>query len=160
MSCSEGTALTPSRDIVALPRNAYRHFLSIPTRWMDNDAYGHVNNVTYYSYFDTAVNAHLIEAGGLDLRAAPVIGIVAETACCFHHSLTFPDVLDAGLRVVRLGTSSVTYDVGIFRIDRDEPAATGRFVHVWVERDNQRPTAIPTTIRAALQPLVVAAAVQ
>jgi acyl-CoA thioester hydrolase len=150
--------MTPPRELVALPRAAYRHFTAIPTRWMDNDAYGHVNNVTYYSYFDTAVNAHLIDAGGLDLRSAPVIGIVAETACRFHHSLTFPETIDAGLRVARLGTTSVAYEIGIFRPQADRPAASGRFVHVWVERESQRPSAIPTRIRAALQALVVDAA--
>src|SRR6266705_2969649 len=94
-----------------LPRAAYRHFLVIPTRWMDNDSYGHVNNVTYYSYFDTAVNEHLICAGGLDIQNAPAIGLVVETLCRFHQPLTFPDHVDTGLRVVKLGTSSVTYEI-------------------------------------------------
>lgn len=140
----------------ALSRIAYRHFLAIPTRWMDNDAYGHVNNVTFYSYFDTAVTEHLIRAGGLDPRAGPTIGIVAETSCRFHHSLSFPETVDAGLRVVRLGTAAVTYGIGLFRQHADEPAASGRFVHVWVDRTSQRPVAIPLAIRAALLPLVVA----
>ncbi len=117
---------------------------------MDNDSYGHVNNVTYYSYFDTAVNEHLIRAGGLDIASDPVVGYVVETSCRYRKPLTFPETVDAGLRVVRLGTSSVTYEIGIFRQDDDEPAATGRFVHVWVDRATQRPAPIPPRIRAAL----------
>jgi acyl-CoA thioester hydrolase len=134
-------------------RGAYRHFLAIPTRWMDNDCYGHVNNVTYYSYFDTAVNEHLIRAGGLDIVRDPVIGIVVETACTFHRSLAFPEVIDAGLRVTKLGGASVVYGIGLFRQGEDEPAATGRFVHVWVDRATQRPAGVPPRIRAALEPL-------
>jgi acyl-CoA thioester hydrolase len=147
-------AAEPFRDPTAR-RADYRHFLAIPTRWMDNDSYGHVNNVTYYSYFDTVVNEHLIRAGGLDVRNAPAIGIVVETSCRFHHSLSFPETIDAGISVVRLGTSSVTYDIGLFREHEEVPAATGRFVHVWVERATQRPTPVPPRIRAALAPLVV-----
>jgi len=134
-------------------RDGYRHFLAIPTRWMDNDSYGHVNNVTYYSYFDTAVNEHLIRAGGLDIARDPVIGIVVETACTFHRSLTFPEVIDAGLRVTKLGGSSVIYEIGLFRRGEDRPAATGRFVHVWVDRASQRPAGVPSRIRAALESL-------
>jgi acyl-CoA thioester hydrolase len=139
-----------------LARSAYRHFLAVPTRWMDNDAYGHVNNVTYYSYFDTAVNEHLIRAGGLDVHAGPAIGLVVETSCRFHRSLSFPETIDAGLRVARLGTTSVDYDIGLFRQGDDAPAASGRFVHVWVDRASQRPTPVPARIRAALQPLLAA----
>jgi acyl-CoA thioester hydrolase len=137
-------------------RAQYRYFLAIPTRWMDNDSYGHVNNVTYYSYFDTAVNEHLIHAGGLDIRNGPVVGFVVETSCRFYRPLSFPDTVDVGLRVTRLGTSSVTYEIGLFAQGSDEPAATGRFVHVWVDRETVRPAAIPARIRAALDPLVVA----
>jgi len=129
--------------------------MSIPTRWMDNDSYGHVNNVVYYSYFDTVVNEHLINVGGLDIRADPVIGVVVETRCFFHESLSFPAVIDAGMRVTRLGRSSVTYEIGLFRQGQDGPAATGHFVHVWVDRREQRPTAIPPRIRAALEALHV-----
>jgi len=139
-------------------RAGYRHFLSIPTRWMDNDTYGHVNNVTYYSYFDTAVNEHLIRAGGLDISGGDAIGIVVETMCKFRKSLTFPETIDVGLRVAKLGTSSVKYEIGIFRRDDDEPAAIGHFVHVWVDRATQRPVPIPPRIRAALEPLVAEAA--
>ena len=136
-------------------RAQYRYFLAIPTRWMDNDSYGHVNNVTYYSYFDTAVNEHLIKAGGLDIRNGPVVGFVVETSCRFHRPLSFPDTVDVGLRVTRLGTSSVTYEIGLFTRGVDAPAAAGRFVHVWVDRATVRPAAIPARIRAALEPLVV-----
>jgi len=138
------------------PRPAYRHFLAIPTRWMDNDSYGHVNNVTYYSYFDTAVNEHLIRAGGLDIVASPAIGVVAETSCRFHASLSFPETIDAGLVVTRLGRSSATYRIGLFRQGEDAPVATGRFVHVWVDRKSVTPAELPARIREALQPLVVA----
>jgi acyl-CoA thioester hydrolase len=136
------------------PRSSYRHFLAIPTRWMDNDSYGHVNNVTYYSYFDTVVNEHLIRVGGLDIGNDPVVGYVVETCCRYSKPLSFPEAIDAGLRVTRLGATSVTYEIGIFRRGDDEPAATGRFVHVWVDRATQRPAPIPPRIRAALQPLV------
>ncbi len=135
-------------------RAGYRQFLAIPTRWMDNDSYGHINNVTYYSYFDTVVNEHLIRAGGLDVARGPAIGIVVETLCRFKKSLTFPETIDAGLRVVKLGTSSVKYEIGLFRQGDDEPAATGHFVHVWVDRSTRRPVAIPPRIRGALEPLV------
>ena len=122
---------------------------------MDNDSYGHVNNVTYYSYFDTVVNEHLIREGGLDIRNDSVVGFVVETSCRFHRPLTFPETIDAGLRVVRLGTSSVTYEIALFTRDGDTPAATGRFVHVWVDRASVRPAAVPPRIRAALQALLV-----
>jgi acyl-CoA thioester hydrolase len=115
-----------------------------------------VNNVTYYSYFDTVVNEHLIDAGGLDIVGDPVVGYVVETQCLYRKPLTFPDTVDAGMRVVKLGTSSVTYEIGIFRQGDDDAAATGRFVHVWVDRRTQRPAPIPPRIRAALEPLVVA----
>jgi acyl-CoA thioester hydrolase len=147
-----GTRARPST------RDRYRRFVAIPTRWMDNDSYGHVNNVTYYSYFDTAVNEHLIRAGGLDPRGDPVIGLVVETACRFHASLSFPETIDAGLAVAKLGRSSVTYAIGLFRQDDLWAAAEGRFVHVWVERATQRPSDIPARIRSALEPLVVAEA--
>ena len=122
---------------------------------MDNDSYGHVNNVTYYSYFDTVVNEHLIRVGGLDIANDPVVGYVVESSCRFRKPLTFPETIDAGLRIARLGTTSVTYEIGIFRRGDDEPAATGRFVHVWVDRATQRPAPIPPRIRAVLQPLLV-----
>jgi len=122
---------------------------------MDNDVYGHVNNVVYYAYFDTVINEYLIREGGLDIHRAPVIGIAVETHCEFHASLTFPEIIDAGMRVSYLGKSSVRYDIGLFSRRDASPAATGHFVHVFVERAAQRPTPIPERIRAALQKLVV-----
>jgi acyl-CoA thioester hydrolase len=138
----------------ATRRAAYPRFLAIPTRWMDNDVYGHVNNVTYYAYFDTVVNEHLIKHCGLDIRAGSAIGLVAETSCRFHRPLSFPDVVDAGLRVSRLGNTSVTYDIALFSGESDDPAATGRFVHVWVDRVTRKPTPVPATIRSALTQLL------
>lgn len=135
-------------------RHDYRHFITIPTRWMDNDTYGHVNNVTYYSYFDTAVNAHLIDSGGLEIRTSPEIGLVVETMCRFHKPLSFPDVLEAGLRVANLGKSSVRYEIGLFLQGDDEAAATGHFVHVWVDRVSRRPVSVPPAIRSALAALL------
>ena len=134
-------------------RGAYPSFLAIPTRWMDNDTYGHVNNVTYYSYFDTVVNEHLIRAGALDIRDGDAIGIVVETACRFHKPLSFPETIDAGLRVARIGHSSVAYEIALGRGGDDDAAATGRFVHVWVDRAQRRPIPVPLRIRAALEPL-------
>jgi acyl-CoA thioester hydrolase len=136
-------------------RADYPRFLEIPTRWMDNDIYGHVNNVRYYEYFDTLINRYLIEAGGLDIHDGDVIGIAVETTCRFHRSLAFPDVVNAGLRVGKLGTSSVRYEIALFRGDDAEPAATGHFVHVFVTRATHRPTPIPERIRAALERLQV-----
>ena len=136
-----------------LPRAAYRHFLSIPTRWKDNDVYGHVNNVVYYSYFDTAVNEHLIRSGALVPATAPVIGVVIETQCRYHHELSFPETIEAGMAVVKLGRTSVVYRIGLFKQDAAEPAASGRFVHVYVDRQTRRPVPIPAGIQAALRPL-------
>ena len=136
-------------------RADYRHFLSIATRWMDNDTYGHVNNVTYYSYFDTVVNEHLVNAGGLDIRDGDVVGFVVETSCRYFRPISFPETIDAGMRVTRLGRSSVTYEIALFRTGDPHPAAAGRFVHVWVDRRTVTPAAIPPRIREALQPLVV-----
>src|SRR5438105_5265782 len=128
--------MSDARGRTTEPRSRadYPHFLAIPTRWMDNDVYGHVNNVTYYSYFDTVVNKHLMRSAGLDFHGSPAIGIVVETCCRFHKPLSFPDLVDAGLRVAKLGNSSVTYEIGLFLRGDDEPAATGHFVHVWVDR--------------------------
>ncbi|MHB9838374.1 acyl-CoA thioesterase [Paraburkholderia terrae] len=142
------------------PRTAYPHFLSIATRWMDNDVYGHVNNVVYYSYFDTVVNEYLIRSGVLDIEHGPTIGLVVETQCNYFAPIVFPDRIDAGLRVVRLGTSSVRYEVGLFREGDAEPAAQGHFVHVYVDRETRRPVALPDRLRAALEPLLVVEGVQ
>jgi acyl-CoA thioester hydrolase len=136
-------------------RDKYKHFLAIPTRWMDNDVYGHVNNVVYYSYFDTVINRFLIDKGGLDIHAAPVIGIAVETLCKFRRSLAFPQEIDAGLRAGHLGKSSVRYEVGLFAHGDNEAAAHGHFVHVFVDRATQRPVPIPPAIRAALETIKV-----
>ena len=132
----------------------YPHVTSLTTRWMDNDVYGHVNNVVYYSYFDTVVNEYLIREGGLDIANGAVIGLAIETFCQFHEPLTFPEVIDAGLRVGKLGNTSVRYEIGLFRQGHGEPAATGHFVHVFVDRQTRRPTALPAGIRACLERLV------
>ncbi len=128
----------------------------MPTRWADNDHYGHVNNVTYYSYFDTAVNGWLMEATGTDIRELPAIGVVAQTSCQFLGSLSFPDRLRVGLRIARLGRTSITYDLAIFREDGDalELAATGTFVHVYVDDETRKPVEIPDVIRSAATALV------
>jgi acyl-CoA thioester hydrolase len=136
-------------------RASYRHFQRIPTRWMDNDVYGHVNNVVYYSYFDTVVNQYLIEQGVLDIERSTVIGLVVETKCEYFAPITFPDTVHAGLRVAKLGNSSVRYEIGLFRNDEDAPAAQGHFVHVYVERATRRPVALPAPVRAALQRICV-----
>ncbi|MCG5259685.1 acyl-CoA thioesterase [Cupriavidus gilardii] len=142
----------------AQTRDCYRHFLPITTRWMDNDVYGHVNNVVYYSYFDTVVNRYLIERGVLDIEAGDTIGLVIETQCNYFASLSFPETVVAGLRVARLGNSSVRYEVGLFREGENSAAAQGHFVHVYVDRQTRRPVALPAPLREALQPLLVAAA--
>ena len=132
-------------------REEFRHFLTVPTRWMDNDAYGHVNNVVYYSYFDTVVNQFLISRSVLDVEHGPTIGLVVETGCRFFKPVSFPDTLQAGLRVEHLGTSSVRYVIGIFREDDDDAAAQGHFVHVYVDRATRRPVPLPDALRAVLE---------
>ncbi|MFL4988398.1 MAG: acyl-CoA thioesterase [Microvirga sp.] len=136
-----------------LARTDFRLFRAIATRWMDNDVYGHVNNVVYYSYFDTAVNGFLVEAGLLDIVRSPVVGYVVETACTFISPIAFPDALEAGLAVPELGQSSVTYRIGIFKAGAERAAAQGRFVHVYVDRATERPVAIPEPTRRALEAL-------
>lgn len=133
-----------------IARADYPHFLAVPTRWIDNDVYGHVNNVVYYAFFDTAINRYLIDAGGLDIATGPAIGLAVETHCRFMRSLAYPEVAEVGLRVGRLGNSSVRYELAIFRQGDDEAAAEGYFVHVFVDRATQRPVPIPAPIRAAL----------
>ena len=136
-------------------RDRYPHFLEIPTRWMDNDVYGHVNNVVYYSYFDTVVNEYLIRSGVLDIEKSPVIGLVVETQCRYFAPITFPDEVHAGLRVARLGQSSVHYEIGLFKNEETSAAAQGHFVHVYVERENRKATALPMEMRAALRRILV-----
>ncbi|WP_377840909.1 acyl-CoA thioesterase [Bosea sp. UC22_33] len=133
-----------------LMRADFRVFRAIPTRWHDNDAYGHVNNVVYYGWFDTAVNAWLIENGFLDLAGSEIVGLVAETGCTYFESVAFPETVEAGISVERLGKSSVTYRIGIFRQGGGLAAAQGRFTHVYVERASQKPVPIPAPLRAAL----------
>ena len=136
-------------------RADYRHFQSIPTRWMDNDVYGHVNNVHYYSYFDTAVNRTLIEAGVLDIHGGEFIGLVVSTRCDYHSSLAFPQTVHAGLRVEHLGRSSVRYALGLFADDQPLAAAEGEFTHVYVDRATRKPVELPAALRAALLKLVL-----
>jgi acyl-CoA thioester hydrolase len=136
------------------PRSAYRHFQAITTRWMDNDVYGHINNVVYYSYFDTVVNQYLLEQGVLDIERSPVIGLVVETRCNYFSPISFPDTVHAGLRVATLGSSSVRYEVGVFRNDDALASAQGHFVHVYVDRISRRPVALPEALRTALSALL------
>ena len=135
------------------PRSAYKAFRSIGTRWMDNDAYGHVNNVVYYSWFDTVVNAHLIEHVVLDIHHGQAIGLVVETQCNYFSPLAFPQTVEAGLRVARLGHSSVRYEVALFAQDQDLCAARGHFVHVYVDRVSRRPVSLPQPLKQLLETL-------
>ncbi|KFX71238.1 thioesterase [Pseudomonas taeanensis MS-3] len=136
-------------------RSDYAHFQPISTRWHDNDLYGHVNNVTYYSYFDSAVNAYLIEVGGLDIHNGEVVGFVVSSACDYFASIAFPERIEIGLRVGKLGNSSVQYELAVFKAGEDEACAAGRFVHVFVDRASNRPVAIPQPLREALAALLV-----
>lgn len=132
-------------------RDDYRVFRPITTRWMDNDVYGHVNNVNYYSFFDTVVNGHLLDRSVLDFEAGDTIGLVVETTCNYFAPIAFPDAITGGLRVDRIGTSSVQYGVGIFRADAPTASAAGHFVHVYVDRESRRPTALPDALRSVLE---------
>jgi acyl-CoA thioester hydrolase len=134
-------------------REAYPHFHTIPTRWMDNDIYGHVNNVVYYAYFDTIINEYLIREGGLDIHAGPVIGVCAESHCRYHDGFSFPEAIQAGLRVAHLGRRSVRYEIALFKADAAKAAAEGSFVHVFVERGSFSPVAIPAPLHACLERL-------
>ena len=139
-----------------IARSDYKVFYPIITRWMDNDIYGHVNNVTYYSYFDSAVNRYLIEKGGLDIQNAPVVGYVVNSSCSYLSGIAYPDDIEAGLRVNKLGNSSVTYGVGIFKKGEDKACAFGDFIHVFVNRAENKSVPIPAEIRSALEQLVIA----
>jgi acyl-CoA thioester hydrolase len=136
-----------------VPRSDYRVFRSIGTRWMDNDVYGHVNNVVYYSWFDTVVNGHLIEQGVLDVEYGETIGLVVETQCNYFSALAFPQNVEAGLRVGQIGRSSVRYEVGLFAQGQPLTAARGHFIHVYVDRATRRPVALPDKLKAVLQAL-------
>lgn len=135
-------------------RGDYRHFQIIGTRWHDNDLYGHVNNVVYYSFFDSAVNSWLIEEGGLDIHDGPVAGYVVSSGCDYFASIAFPERIEVGLVVGKLGNSSVQYDLAIFKSGEDSACAAGRFVHVFVDRRNNRPVPIPESLRMALTRLL------
>jgi acyl-CoA thioester hydrolase len=139
----------------AEPRDAYPFFSRITTRWMDNDVYGHINNVVYYSFFDSAVNGYLIERGALDIHAGAVIGLVVETHCNFFAALQFPQFVEAGVRVAHVGTSSVRYEIGLFADGMPTCAASGHFVHVYVDRRTRRPAVLPEALLQALAPLRV-----
>ncbi len=155
-SSAASSSASPSArpETPALPGRAdFPHFLAIPTRWMDNDVYGHVNNDVYYSYFDTVINEYLIREGGLDIHAGEAIGYCVESQCRYLAPLAFPETIAAGLRVAHLGKSSVRYEIGLFRQGMDAPAAVGEFVHVFVAREGERPTAMPAGIRACLERL-------
>ncbi len=145
------TAARPQPD----GRQAYRHYTPLATRWMDNDAYGHLNNVVYYSLFDTAVNRYLIEAGALDIHRGTTIGLVVETHCNYFASVEFPQTVEAGLRVAHRGSSSVRYEIGIFAEGEALCAARGHFVHVYVDRESRRPVPLPEALVRALEELKV-----
>ncbi|WP_454754033.1 acyl-CoA thioesterase [Cupriavidus necator] len=134
-------------------RESYRHFCAMPTRWGDNDSYGHVNNVVYYAFFDSAVNRHLIEHGVLDIAKSETVGLVVETRCTFFSSMGFPDMVNVGLKVAHLGKSSVRYEIALFRNNEKECSAFGQFIHVYVDRATNRPAPIPEAVRAVLQSL-------
>jgi acyl-CoA thioester hydrolase len=141
-------------------RSQFPHFLSIPTRWMDNDVYGHVNNVVYYSYFDTAVNQFLIERGVLDIHHGEIVGFVVDSGCSYFSSISFPDVIHAGIRVAKLGNSSVRYEIALYRNDEPLPCAAGHFVHVYVERSSSRAVPIPANVLSVLNTICVAAPIE
>ncbi|HRJ68615.1 MAG TPA: thioesterase family protein [Beijerinckiaceae bacterium] len=149
------TTSRPERP-VRVGRAAFRRFIPVATRWADNDVYGHVNNVQYYAYFDTAVNQALIEAGLLDIEQSRVVGLVVETSCTYFESLRFPDRIEIGLAMERLGGSSLTYRIGVFKADAPLCAAVGRFVHVYVDRATQRPVPLTDALRTYAEGLVVA----
>ncbi|GGE11837.1 thioesterase [Polymorphobacter glacialis] len=136
-----------------MSRIDYHAFRDVPTRWMDNDAYGHVNNVVYYSWFDTAVNALLVEWGLLDIQHGRTIGLVVETGCRYFRSVAFPQVVEAGVRIAHVGTSSVRWEVGLFTAGHEGPCAEGHFIHVYVDRDSRRPAPLPEEWRTCLAEL-------
>jgi acyl-CoA thioester hydrolase len=132
-------------------RDQYFHFMHLQTRWIDNDIYGHINNVTYYSYFDTIVNKFLINSCGFDPHGDKIIGIVVETMCSFKKPISFPDQIDLGLRIGKLGKTSVRYEIGVFREDENEASASGYFIHVFVDRISNQPVTIPDSYRTNLE---------
>jgi acyl-CoA thioester hydrolase len=137
-----------------ITRAEYPHFLTLPTRWMDNDVYGHINNALYYAFFDTAINQYLIAEGGLDITNGKVIAFAAESQCQYLQALAFPEVLEVGMRVGKLGNSSVRYELAIFKQGETLAAAAGYFVHIFVDRETRRPVTMPARIRTALARLI------
>jgi len=135
------------------PRSAFPHLLALSTRWMDNDSYGHVNNVNYYSFFDTAVNRYLVDRGVLDIHKDDIVGFVVETSCSYFSSISFPDLIHVGVRVAKLGNSSVRYELALFRNDEPIPSAAGHFVHVYVDRRSNKSVPIPQAVRDVLASL-------
>jgi acyl-CoA thioester hydrolase len=136
-----------------MDRQAFPYLERIPTRWDDNDVYGHVNNVRYFAFFDTAINSWLIREGGLDIENGAVIGVCAESHCAYGAAIAFPDAVEVGLRAGRIGSSSVRYELAVFKAGAEEPAATGWFVHVFVDRETRRPVPLPARLRDALERL-------
>ena len=151
----ESFGMTDKQRVLPVKRSEYRHFTNIQTRWADNDVYGHVNNVVYYSWFDTAVNGYLIEQGVLDMHHGSTIGLVVQTQCDFFAPVAFPQAITAGLRVAHLGRSSVRYEVGIFADDAPVSNAAGHFVHVIVDRVTRKSVPLPDNLKAALHALMV-----
>jgi acyl-CoA thioester hydrolase len=145
------TSTTVSARPAPESRQAYRVFRDITTRWMDNDIYGHINNVVYYAWFDAAVNAHLIEQGALDIHTGQTIGLVVETHCNYFSPLSFPQTVQAGIRVASIGSSSVRYEIGLFAQGEDECAAKGHFIHVYVDRQTRRPAPLPESFLTVLK---------
>jgi acyl-CoA thioester hydrolase len=152
---SPPSAETPRRE--PEQRAAYAALRAITTRWADNDVYGHVNNVVYYSFFDTAVNGLLMDAGVLDIHAGAVIGLVVETQCTYFAPIAFPQAVSAGVRVAQLGRSSVRYEIGLFADDAPASVAAGHFVHVYVDRKTRRPVALPPALKSVLQSWILPA---
>jgi acyl-CoA thioester hydrolase len=141
--------------VIPLPRNAFRHFIPMDTRWHDNDVFGHVNNVVYYAYFDTAVNRHLMDAGLLDPKASTTVGLVVETGCTYFESVAYPERLEVGMAVVKLGRSSVTYRLGLFRVGGANCVALCRYTHVYVNRESNAPVEIPAVNRKLFESIAV-----
>jgi acyl-CoA thioester hydrolase len=148
------TSMTNTTEKQLPSREAFTYFRDVPTRWMDSDVYGHVNNVEYYSYMDTAVNMHLVESGALDSQTSEAFGVVVETGCRFFKEIVYPEVIQVGVRVTKLGNSSVTYQLGLFKESTGERAALGHFVHVYVDRETRRPVTVPDAFRFELEKLV------
>jgi acyl-CoA thioester hydrolase len=153
MNCHDGLWISMSEHIPPSARSAFQTFVPLDTRWMDNDVYGHVNNVAYYSFFDTAVNRLLVEAGVLDPVANDIVGLVVATSCTYHASIAFPDRIEVGVRVARIGRSSVRYHLAVFRAGAETAAADGAFTHVYVARATQTPVPIPERVRLILEGL-------